>query len=78
MSVVFEGTEYLIGRSDNLVHMPLDWREAGSVDAYPSHPQAKVYRCHGGGLMLVWQPINSQWRRFASMRTKAQILEGWT
>lgn len=76
MAIVFNGVEYLVGKSEVVPSNPKGWTHIGHTsEAIPR----KVMRHDGnGGLCLEWVPAFSEWARHAPLKTRAELLEYWS
>jgi hypothetical protein len=75
MSIEFKGTTYLIGPVRQTC-TGREWDDAGRVD-YGGNSCPVLRHSESGDLVLVQQPLNSQWPAYRPLRTQAELLEGW-
>lgn len=78
---MFYENEFLVGPSGSIGQIPIGWVLLGKPTSAPAYPQAQVYEDYVAGepgLVLVWQPINAQLRSYARLKTRQQLLKGWS
>lgn len=77
MSVIVGGTEYMVGPSTVLGVVPFVWDDHCRVQF--RNQSCVVFRNRETGqLRISWQPLNSQYRAWAPLATKSQLLQNWS
>jgi hypothetical protein len=76
MAITFNETEYLVSASMPLNQTPYSWTWLGRCPDQ-SFRSGNLYKNSDNRLFLVWQPLNSNYRAYCLLETKADILSGW-
>lgn len=76
MSVIIGGVKYLIGPASTLDVVPLSWEDWCRVGF--NNQSCVVFRhTVTGELRISWQQLNSQFRTWAPLATREELLKAW-